>query len=288
MQVFERVAELREQVLKWKAQGLKVGFVATMGNLHAGHLSLVSQLQGQLQSQCDKVVVSIFVNPTQFGPNEDFDRYPRTFQEDQRRLNSVNVDAIFVPSVAEIYPQGVLQTTVSVPDRLTGLWEGATRPGHFDGVSTVVMKLLNMVQPDLAVFGQKDYQQLRVIQTMVADLAIPVTIIAAPIARADDGLALSSRNQYLSAEQRAIAPKLNVVLLEIVQAVEMGRRDFESLASEATQRLLDAGFDQVDYIAICDPDTLLDASESQTKFIILAAVSLGSTRLLDNVLFELI
>ena len=282
MQVFESVAELRKQVLSWKMQGFTVGFVPTMGNLHAGHLSLVSLLQGQ----CDKVVVSIFVNPTQFGPNEDFDRYPRTFQADQQQLASANADAIFLPSVEEMYPHGVLQTVVSVPHRLTGLLEGASRPGHFDGVSTVVAKLFNMVQPDLAVFGQKDYQQLRVIQTMVDELAIPVTVVAAPISRAEDGLALSSRNQYLSVEQRAIAPKLNRVLLDIAQALKSGNRNFEALTSVGTQRLLLEGFDGVDYIRICDPHTLLDPTPNQSKFVILAVASLGNTRLLDNILLN--
>lgn len=225
MKIFESISELRAQVLSWKTQGLKVGFVPTMGNLHAGHLSLVSLLQ----VQCDKVVVSIFVNPMQFGPDEDFDRYPRTFQTDQQQLTSVNADAIFVPSVEQMYPHGTLQTVVSVPDRLTGLLEGVSRPGHFDGVSTVVAKLFNMVQPDLAAFGQKDYQQLRVIQTMVDELAIPVTIVAAPISRAEDGLALSSRNQYLSVKQRAIAPKLNAVLLDIAQALKSGNRNFKAI-----------------------------------------------------------
>ncbi len=282
MQIFESIADLREQVLNWKMQGLKVGFVPTMGNLHTGHLSLVSLLQ----TQCDKVIVSIFVNPMQFGPNEDFDRYPRTFLADQQQLTSVNADALFLPSVEEMYPHGVLQTVVSVPHSLTGLLEGASRPGHFDGVSTVVAKLFNMVQPDLAALGQKDYQQLRVIQTMVAELAIPVTIVAAPISRASDGLALSSRNQYLSVEQRAIAPMLNTLLLDIAQALTSGNRNFEALTKVATHSLLLAGFDSVDYVKICDPQTLLDASPNQSQFIILAVASLGSTRLLDNILLS--
>lgn len=282
MKIFESISELRAQVLSWKTQGLKVGFVPTMGNLHAGHLSLVSLLQ----VQCDKVVVSIFVNPMQFGPDEDFDRYPRTFQTDQQQLTSVNADAIFVPSVEQMYPHGTLQTVVSVPDRLTGLLEGVSRPGHFDGVSTVVAKLFNMVQPDLAAFGQKDYQQLRVIQTMVDELAIPVTIVAAPISRAEDGLALSSRNQYLSVKQRAIAPKLNAVLLDIAQALKSGNRNFKAITEVATQRLLLEGFDAVDYIQICDPQTLLDSTPDQSRFVILAVASIGNTRLLDNVLLS--
>ncbi|WP_019556772.1 pantoate--beta-alanine ligase [Thiomicrorhabdus arctica] len=282
MHIFESTSELREQVSIWKMQGLKVGLVPTMGNLHAGHLSLVSLLQ----AQCDKVVVSIFVNPTQFGPGEDFDRYPRTFQTDQQQLSSINTDAIFVPSVEQMYPFGILQTVVSVPHRLTSLLEGERRPGHFDGVSTVVMKLFNMVQPDLAVFGQKDYQQLRVIQTMVDELAIPVSIVMAPISRTEKGLALSSRNQYLSAEQHAVAPKLNAALLDIAAALRSGNRDFKALTKVATQRLLLEGFDAVDYLQICDPQTLLDSTSNQSKFIILAVASLGRTRLLDNILLN--
>lgn len=282
MHLFESITDIREQVLSWKMQGLKVGLVPTMGNLHAGHLSLVSLLQ----TQCDKVIVSIFVNPTQFGPNEDFDRYPRTFQSDQQQLSSINTDAIFVPSVEQMYPHGVQQTVVCVPHRLTGLLEGASRPGHFDGVSTVVTKLFNMIQPDLAAFGQKDYQQLRVIQTMVDELAIPVTIVAAPISRAKDGLALSSRNQYLSEAQRAIAPQLNKFLWDIAQALRAGNRDFKALTEVATQHLLREGFDAVDYIQICDPQTLLDSTPNQSKFVILAVASLGTTRLLDNILLS--
>jgi pantoate--beta-alanine ligase len=282
MRIFESIPDLREQVLNWRMQGLKVGFVPTMGNLHAGHLSLVSLLQ----TQCDKVIVSIFVNPMQFGPNEDYERYPRTFQADQQQLNTVNADAIFVPTVEQMYPHGLLQTVISVPYSLTGLLEGAIRPGHFDGVSTVVAKLFNMVQPDLAAFGQKDYQQLRVIQTMVDELTIPVTLVAAPISRAEDGLALSSRNKYLSVEQRAIAPKLNTVLLDIAQALKSGNRDFKALTKVAIENLLLEGFDAVDYLQICDPLTLLNSTPNQSKFVILAVASFGNTRLLDNVLLS--
>ncbi|MDA3807648.1 MAG: pantoate--beta-alanine ligase [Thiomicrorhabdus sp.] len=282
MRIFESIPDLREQVLNWRMQGLKVGFVPTMGNLHAGHLSLVSLLQ----TQCDKVIVSIFVNPMQFGPNEDYERYPRTFQADQQQLNTVNADAIFVPTVEQMYPHGLLQTVISVPYSLTGLLEGAIRPGHFDGVSTVVAKLFNMVQPDLAAFGQKDYQQLRVIQTMVDELTIPVTLVAAPISRAEDGLALSSRNKYLSVEQRAIAPKLNTVLLDIAQALKSGNRDFKALTKVGIESLLLEGFDAVDYLQICDPLTLLNSTPNQSKFVILAVASFGNTRLLDNVLLS--
>ncbi len=278
MNTIEALDSLRAKVCAWKGAGLTVGFVPTMGNLHAGHLSLV-ELAGQ---RCDKVVVSIFVNPMQFGPDEDFDRYPRTFQADSEKLSSAAVDVLYVPSITDMYPNGLTQSVVSVPSVLTGLLEGASRPGHFDGVTTVVCKLFNMVQPDVAVFGQKDYQQLRVIQAMVQDLNIPVEIVAAPIARDADGLALSSRNQYLSKEARAIAPKLAVVLQDIALAIESGNRQFDVLTAVAVQRLLDEGFDSVDYIQVCDARTLQAAGPSCQSWVVLAAARLGKTRLLDN------
>lgn len=282
MYVFDQVAALRAQILCWKSEGLKVGFVPTMGNLHDGHLSLVKLLQ----AQCDRVVVSIFVNPMQFGPDEDFDQYPRTFDADKAKLTTVAADALFFPSVHEMYPNGIDQTRVSVPDALTGLLEGASRPGHFDGVSTVVCKLFNMVLPDVAAFGQKDYQQLCVIERMVADLCLPIKIVAAPIGRDIDGLALSSRNQYLSDTQRAIAPKLNTVLKDIAAALESGNRNFNDLSESSVERLLQEGFTGVDYIQICHPKSLLPASAEDQTFVILAVARLGNTRLLDNILLN--
>lgn len=278
MKTIEQIQALRALVLSWKQAGLTVGFVPTMGNLHEGHLSLVKLAQ----QKCDKVIVSIFVNPMQFGPDEDFDRYPRTFEEDSKKLMSLATDAVFVPSVQEMYPAGIEQTVVSVSDSITTVLEGASRPGHFDGVSTVVCKLFNMVQPDVAVFGQKDYQQLLVIQKMVLDLAMPIEIVAAPISRDLDGLALSSRNQYLSADHRQIAPKLNVVLEDIVMALESGNRGFDDLSSAATQRLMDEGFDSVDYVQVCDSLTLQPATNESEVVVILAVARLGQTRLLDN------
>ena len=280
MLVVEQVSDLRVLVKSWKQAGLSVGFVPTMGNLHQGHLTLVEIAQ----SKCDRVIASIFVNPMQFGPDEDFDRYPRTFSDDSAKLAALSIDAIFVPSVAEMYPSGISQTVVSVPESITDLLEGASRPGHFDGVSTVVAKLFNMVQPDVAVFGQKDYQQLLVIQQMVLELAMPIEIVAAPIARDTDGLALSSRNQYLSAEQRQIAPMLNVSLQNIALALESGNRDYTALAATATEQLLAEGFDAVDYIQICDPATLTLSDPSDQSFVILTVARLGNTRLLDNLL----
>ena len=280
MQVFEQVNDLRKQVASWKKAGHTVGFVPTMGNLHQGHLSLVKIAQ----QACDKVIVSVFVNPMQFGPNEDFESYPRTFTEDQAKLANLQTDAVFYPAVNAMYPNGINQTKVQVPEALTGLLEGANRPGHFDGVATVVAKLFNMVQPDKAIFGQKDFQQLSVIRAMVEELAFPIEIISAPIGRDVDGLALSSRNQYLNAEQRNIAPKLFTTLQDIEKAIQSGNQDFLALAQVAKQNLMMEGFDAVDYIDICNPKTLLPAKTNDKDVVILAVARLGKTRLLDNIL----
>jgi len=280
MQVFEQVNALRVQILEWKKLGYSIGFVPTMGNLHNGHLSLVKLAQ----QTCDKVVVSVFVNPMQFGPNEDFASYPRTIELDQQKLLDTEVDAIFYPSVEEMYPNGTQQTRVQAPKTLTGLLEGAIRPGHFDGVTTVVCKLFNMVQPDKAVFGQKDYQQLAIIKTMVEELALPIEIISAPISRDLNGLALSSRNQYLSVQQRNIAPKFHTILQDIAHAIESGNVEFSSLCSVATESLLAEGFDEVDYISVCDAKSLVPVSTYEKDIVILAVALLGKTRLLDNIL----
>ena len=219
---------LRARVRAWRQQGLRVGFVPTMGNLHAGHYSLV-MLAWQY---ADRVVSSVFVNPTQFGPNEDLDSYPRTLAADQDKLFGAGCHLLFAPSVDEMYPHGqAQQTIVRVPGVSEGLC-GGSRPGHFDGVSTVVTKLFNMVLPDLAVFGQKDFQQLAVIRTMVRDLNMPVQILSEPIVRADDGLALSSRNGYLTADERATAPVLYRTLKGLELAIRGGRRDYPALIAE--------------------------------------------------------
>lgn len=282
MQEFKQAADLQQQVRLWRQQGHSIGFVPTMGNLHAGHLSLVKLAQ----QHADKVVVSIFVNPLQFGPNEDFDSYPRTFEADQSALAEMQTDAVFYPAVEEMYPNGSEQALVCVPPALTGLLEGASRPGHFDGVTTVVTKLFNQVQPDVAVFGQKDYQQFAVIQRMVSDLSMPIQLIRAPIGRDEDGLALSSRNQYLSAEQRNIAPKLYTTLLDVELALKSGNRDFTALTQAATEQLIACGFDQVDYVQIVNPVTLLPAEPEDDRFVILSVARLGKTRLLDNILLD--
>lgn len=283
MHVFETVSALRAQVQVWKQQGLKVGFVPTMGNLHSGHLSLIYLAK----QHCDRVVASIFVNPLQFGPHEDFDSYPRTFDQDKAKLVDASADAVFYPSSEEMYPNGERQTTVQAPVELTQLLEGASRPGHFDGVTTVVNKFFNMVQPDMAVFGQKDYQQFAVIERMIVDLALPIQLIRAPIARDKDGLALSSRNQYLTSKQRGVAPKLYSRLVDIEAALRSGNRNFTSMTAAAKVALLAEGFDAVDYIEIVHPKTLLQANHlTDSEFVILAVAKLGETRLLDNVVVD--
>lgn len=290
LEVITQLISLREQVAKWRQNGAKIGFVPTMGNLHAGHISLVKAAQ----QQCDKVIVSIFVNPLQFGQGEDFDCYPRTFKQDQKKLLEVQADAVFYPDVAQMYPNGQqAQTMVAVPETLTDIWEGAIRPGHFDGVTTVVMKLLNMVLPDIAVFGQKDFQQCAVIARMIDDLSVPVTLQVAPIVREPDGLALSSRNQYLDSYQRKIAPKLYQQLKIFIKALQAGETPLEQLIRDATQSLLVHGFDSVDYIQLCDAKTLQPIQSEQLspttsfkkhEFVLLAVARLGKTRLLDNIL----
>lgn len=276
MHSFATVAELRTQVRAWKREGLRVGFVPTMGNLHAGHYSLVRLAR----EYAERVVASVFVNPTQFGPNEDFARYPRTLDADAAGLAEHGCDGLFAPSVAEMYPFGAgHEVRVRVPG-ITDVLDGAHRPGHFDGVATVVARLFNMVQPDVAVFGQKDYQQLRVIEYLVRDLAFPIAIVPAPIARAADGLALSSRNQYLSETQRAVAPQIHETLLAMRADVQTGRA-LPDVEIEATARLSAAGF-AVDYAAIHRADLTRPDDGERTGLIALIAARLGSTRLIDN------
>lgn len=282
MNVVRTIADLRAAVTRARGEGKRIGFVPTMGNLHAGHIALIRKA-GQ---RADFVVASIFINPLQFGPNEDLDNYPRTLTADQDKLFDAGCHLLFAPSVEEMYPNGqALQTIVSVPGVSEGLC-GGSRPGHFDGVSTVVAKLFNMVLPDLAVFGQKDFQQLAVIRTMVRDLNMPVQIIGEPIVRAEDGLALSSRNGYLSAEERAIAPSLYQTLCQLAEAIRAGRRDYPALAGEARETLQSAGL-RPDYLEIRNAIDLQPAATQTRELVILAAAFLGKTRLIDNLLIEI-
>ncbi|MET1081379.1 MAG: pantoate--beta-alanine ligase [Pseudomonas sp.] len=275
------VRELRAAVAHARAEGRSIGFVPTMGNLHSGHAALVEKA-GQ---RADFVVASIFVNPLQFGPSEDLATYPRTLVADQETLLVAGCHLLFAPSVAEMYPQGMDgQTRVSVPGVSEGLC-GASRPGHFEGVATVVSKLFNMVQPDVAVFGQKDFQQLAVIRALVRDLNLPVQIIGEPTVRAADGLALSSRNGYLDEAQRAIAPTLYATLQQLAAAIDAGERDFAKLVKSGKSQLKKAGL-RPDYLEIREADQLRPAGSDDRHLVILAAAYLGSTRLIDNLAFE--
>lgn len=278
MLVVHTKQEFAEQVAEWRRDDGHVALVPTMGNLHAGHLSLVELAR----EHAEHVVVSIFVNPTQFGAGEDFDEYPRTLERDTRRLKTTAADLIFAPAVDTVYPFGIDNaTTVSVPG-LTENFCGASRPGHFDGVTTVVARLFGLVQPDVAVFGQKDYQQQLVIRRMAEDMNMPVSIITGETIREDDGLALSSRNSYLDEEQRARAPALNEALTSVGHDLQNGRRNFSELESAAERRLSAAGLD-VDYFAIRRAQDLAIPNRDCDELVVLAAAQLGETRLIDNI-----
>lgn len=278
MQVVHTKQELAEQVAEWRLQGEHIALVPTMGNLHKGHMSLVELAR----EHAERVIVSIFVNPTQFGEGEDFDEYPRTFDLDTRRLKTSPADLIFAPDVETMYPFGLeMATRVSVPG-LTENFCGASRPGHFDGVTTVVARLFAIVQPDVAVFGQKDYQQQLVIRHMAADLSLPIAIITGETVREDDGLAMSSRNSYLSDEERTRAPVLHETLGWAGEELQNGRRNFEQLESEATDKLREAGFD-VDYFAIRRAQNLEPPDRDCDELVVLTAARLGGARLIDNI-----
>ncbi|KIU45601.1 pantoate--beta-alanine ligase [Pseudomonas putida] len=277
MNTVKTILELRAAVARARSEGKRIGFVPTMGNLHSGHAALVTKAA----QRADFVVASIFVNPLQFGANEDLDKYPRTLAADQEKLLQAGCHLLFTPNVEEMYPDGMAsQTLVSVPHLSEGLC-GASRPGHFEGVATVVSKLFNMVQPDLAVFGQKDFQQLAVIRALVRDLNLPIQIIGEPTVRAEDGLALSSRNGYLTDAQRATAPTIYRTLSRIAQAIGQGRRDFEVLIAEGRQQLVEAGF-KPDYLEIRQALNLRPAAAHDRDLVILVAAGLGATRLIDN------
>ena len=280
--IIETLPLLRQQIRRLRMEGKRVALVPTMGNLHDGHMKLVDEAK----ARADVVVVSIFVNPMQFDRPEDLARYPRTLQEDCEKLNKRKVDLVFAPSVKEIYPNGTeTHTYVDVPG-LSTMLEGASRPGHFRGVSTIVSKLFNLVQPDIACFGEKDFQQLALIRKMVADMGFDIEIIGVPIMRAKDGLALSSRNGYLTAEQRKIAPGLYKVLSSIADKLQAGERDLDEIIAIAGQELNEKGF-RADDIQIRDADTLLEVSENSKRAVILVAAWLGDARLIDNKMVEL-
>ncbi|MFP1680830.1 pantoate--beta-alanine ligase [Alloalcanivorax sp. C16-2] len=281
MERLHAVAEVRERVTQWRRESRAVGLVPTMGNLHDGHLSLVREAR----RHCERVVVSVFVNPTQFGPGEDFDAYPRTLEADAERLREAGVEMLFAPTVEAMYPLGANRTWVEV-DALGDHLCGADRPGHFRGVATVVSKLFNIVQPDVAVFGEKDFQQLAILRRMATELLFPIRIIGAPTAREADGLAMSSRNGFLTETERARAPLLQQHLQDARRAVEQGERDFRALEKRLTVSLADHGF-EVDYLTVANADTLAPAGPDDRDLLIAAAARLGKPRLIDNLTLSL-
>jgi pantoate--beta-alanine ligase len=280
MRTVKSVSELHSAVSAWRMAGESIAFVPTMGNLHAGHLKLVTEAR----KKTDRVVVSIFVNPTQFGPGEDFETYPRTEREDQEKLAAADTDVLFLPPVSEMYAPDA-RTVVQVSD-VSDSYCGASRPGHFTGVATVVCKLFNMVQPDVAFFGLKDFQQLTVIRAMVRDLNVPVEIVGVDTVREANGLAMSSRNGYLTAEERNIAPTLYKVLCSARDAVLAKNQPYPEIEQQSEKLLLEAGF-QPDYFAICRSRDLSKAQANDSELVLLAAAKLGKTRLIDNIYFSL-
>jgi pantoate--beta-alanine ligase len=274
MEIIHTITQLRERL----ASAQPIGFVPTMGNLHAGHIDLTRIAREKVGAKgC--VLVSIFVNRLQFGPNEDFAKYPRTFVDDGEKCRAAGVDVIFVPDEQEMYPTP--QTYVVEPPEIQHILDGAVRPGHFRGVATVVLKLFNMVQPQVAVFGKKDYQQCRVLDNMVREMNLPIQMVLAETVRAEDGLALSSRNGYLSASERTEAPQLSIALNAIRVALQQGQRDFATLENVAVETLKKRGW-VPDYVSIRRQADLLTPAMTETAFVVLAAARLGKTRLIDN------
>ena len=277
MQTVTAIEALRARIRQWRQAGQRIGFVPTMGNLHAGHLALMAEAA----RRCERVVASIFVNPLQFDEQADLDAYPRTLEADRARLEEQGIDLLFAPDEATLYPRGRDAITRVSVTGLDDLLEGAARPGHFIGVATVVTKLFNCVQPDLAVFGEKDFQQLLVIRRLVADLDMPVEVLGLPTVREADGLAMSSRNQRLSKTQRRLAPALYRELQRLRARILEGNTDYPALEQAAGASLAEQGF-VPDYVAIRDADTLMPIDDTTRNRVILAAARLGDTRLIDN------
>jgi pantoate--beta-alanine ligase len=273
--IVHTISDLRAQVSAWRTDSARIGLVPTMGALHEGHLSLVRETQ----TRCDKVIASIFVNPAQFAPHEDFDRYPRMLESDTQQLGSVGLDLIFAPSVAEMYPAG-FATRLEVGGPSAGL-ETDFRPHFFGGVATVVSKLLIAAMPDVAIFGEKDFQQLLVIRRMTADLGLPIDILGAAIVREPDGLAMSSRNAYLKPEERKAAGKLNIILRDAIAALHIGT-PIAAAESAASKAIIEVGFNSVDYVAVRDAATLAKIEALDRPARILVAAKIGGTRLIDN------
>ncbi|WP_207396050.1 pantoate--beta-alanine ligase [Bremerella alba] len=276
--VFYDPASFRDEIRQAQADGKRVGLVPTMGALHQGHLSLVAESQ----KSCDLTVVTIFVNPTQFAPGEDFAKYPRTLEADLKLLSAFDPVWVLVPEVDAMYPPG--NTTVVQAPEIAQSLEGAFRPSHFDGVATIVLKLFQAAPADMAFFGQKDFQQVRVIEEMVRDLIVPIEIVRCPIIREANGLAMSSRNRYLSPEEREIALSISRSLEEASQQIKEGETNAQSLRDKIEQTLRDAGFREIDYVSIACPRTLKSVETIEGDVVILVAAKVGSTRLIDNIL----
>ncbi len=279
MQIIKNVCDLRELIKAWRTAGETIAFVPTMGNLHAGHLQLVTRTK----AVANRVVVSIFVNPTQFGVGEDFETYPRTEKEDQEKLIAEGVDVLFLPAVDDIYMSDA-RTTVTVAE-VSEWYCGASRPGHFAGVATVVCKLFNIVQPDIALFGLKDFQQFTIIKIMVRDLNIPVEIIGVDTVREPSGLAMSSRNGYLTAHEKQVASELYRVLCVTRDAILEGACNYTEVENQAFAALQEVGF-KPDYISVCRSRDLTKAAPEDSDLVLLAAARLGKTRLIDNIYFS--
>ncbi len=282
MDTFHERAALRARLQEARARGRRIGLLPTMGNLHSGHIALLEDLR----RVCDISICSIFVNPTQFGAGEDFERYPRTLPQDQERLSAAGCDLLFAPSIVEMYPHGLTTLTTVTVQGLQDCLCGAHRPGHFQGVASVVSKLFNIVQPDVAIFGEKDYQQLAVLRRMTLDLDFPVQILAGATRRDADGLALSSRNQYLRPDERQRAPMLYRTLQQMRDAILSGIDDYRMLESSATGLLEKSGF-HTDYFSVVDADSLQPAGAQTRRLTLLVAARLGETRLIDNISLDL-
>ena len=276
------VAEIRQYAQHWKDNAQSIAFVPTMGNLHQGHLSLIEKGQ----SLCDRTICSIFVNPMQFGPNEDFNHYPRTLERDIEQLETIGCDLVYMPTASELYPNGLDQISQILVTDLTESYEAAHRPGHFTGVATIVLKLFNIVKPNISVFGKKDYQQYQVIRKMVRDLDLEVEIIGQETTREANGLATSSRNQYLTETDTSQAALIYKTLKTTAALILQGERRFNQLEEQAKVQLNQAGFD-TDYFSICNAETLKPASSKDRKLVILVTAGLGQTRLLDNIEIDL-
>ncbi len=277
MQTVSSIADLRSHLAEWRRKDERIGFVPTMGNLHAGHMSLLAAAR----FRADRIVASVFVNPLQFGPGEDYQSYPRTPVEDAKLLEDARCDLLFLPEVAEIYPHGATQQTLIHVRGLSETLCGEFRPGHFEGVATVVAKLFNIVQPEVAVFGEKDFQQYTIIRRMTQDLCMPVDVVGAATVRTPDGLAMSSRNRYLSADERARAPAIHAALLAAVTRIGAGDADLGVVEAEGLAALVAAGM-KPDYFSVRDARDLAPPADSSRDLVVLTAARLGRARLIDN------